>query len=633
MEIVAYLRILRRHWKLIVAATLIGAVLGGASTLLKRDSAPEARTYYKATHTLFLDTSAIGDQVTPIYTNLDQIAVLVTTGDVPRAVAAKLGGDASEWTDHIFTVTNGTTNTLDIVCAEPAADDAVTCADTFADQLMAALADKEQARYDTAVDTTLKRLDSIQTQINDLDVQIAARPPNVDILTAQRNSLVNNYRVTYENFQKLADQGGPANVVSTLEAAESQPISEAEYNDRIGRARLGENHVRADVVATDSTFDSGTASSNRFSGPASRGILGAILGMMIGVGIAVVRDRVDRRLRTREEVEAAFGMPILAEVPGLTTAQQRHPAIMSATAPLSRTAEAYRAVRSSLMFQRATDTRTHKTDEALVVLVGSAGPREGKTTTSANLATMFAETGQRVLAINCDFRRPTLHTYFDLPNDPRRVFATKIPGLWVVTDVTSGPSGANPAFVVEEQRRLVASARKRFDVIVLDTAPMLTTNDATEVMPCADYAVIVCRAGVTTSDGAQRTRELLSRIAAPISGVVLLGSEASPNDYYYYYSRSRAQQIAKTEGEGGEEPTEGDTGAPAPVDTADALDGMEFAPVPDAPDDGSVAAAAGTGAETAAEAVDADGVVDVDDTTADRIEATVGDDDETRPLH
>jgi capsular exopolysaccharide synthesis family protein len=254
-------------------------------------------------------------------------------------------------------------------------------------------------------------------------------------------------------------------------------------------------------------------------------------------------------------------MAVLAEVPSLSSAQQRQAGILSASAPLSRTAEAYRAVRSSLMFQRATDTRHHEPDDALVILVGSAGPKEGKTTTSANLATMFAETGQRVLAINCDFRRPSLHQFFELPNEPRRVFETQVPGLWVVTDVTSGPSGANPAFVVEEQRRLVASARKRFDVIILDTAPMLTTNDATEIMTSADLAVVVCRSGVTTVDGAHRTRELLSRIAAPVSGVVLLGSEASPNDYYYYYSRTRAQQIADTgspaadaDGDGTDEP-------------------------------------------------------------------------------
>jgi len=91
----------------------------------------------------------------------------------------------------------------------------------------------------------------------------------------------------------------------------------------------------------------------------------------------------------------------------------------------------------------------------------------------------------------------------------------------------------------------VASARSRFDVIVLDTAPLLTTNDATELMPSVDLVVLTCRSGTTTADSAQRARELLARIAAPTSGVVLLGSEASPNDYYYYYSRSRAKQMAK----------------------------------------------------------------------------------------
>lgn len=544
MDIVAYVRMLRRHWKLIVATTVIGVLIGAASAVLAESGDGEESIYYKATHTLFLDTSAIGQRVQPIYTNLDQIAVLVTTGDVPREVADELGGDRAEWSSRIFTTTNGTTNTLDITCAATTADDAVTCADTFADTLLESLADREQSRYDTSVAKTLERLERLNEQIDALDAQRAANPADADLLKAQRDSLVNQYRLVYEQFQSLADQGGPASVVSTLEAAEAQPISESEYNARLTRGRLGENRVRADVSTPMTEFDDADSSSNRFSGPVSRGVLGGLLGLLLGVGLAVALDRVDRRLRTREEVEAAFGMPILAEVPALTPAQQRRPGIMSVTAPLSRTAEAYRAVRSSLMFQHATDTRPREPGNALVILVASAGPKEGKTTTSANLATMFAETGQRVLAVNCDFRRPALHNYFRLANEPRRVFETTIPNLWAVTDVSTGPSGANPAFVVDEQRRLIASARRRFDVIVLDTAPLLTTNDATEIMGCADYVVVVCRSGVTTADAAHRTRDLLSRIAAPISGVVFLGSSASPNDYYYYYSRSQAQRIA-----------------------------------------------------------------------------------------
>jgi capsular exopolysaccharide synthesis family protein len=574
VDIVAYLRVLRRHWKLIAVAALVGAVAGAASTLATRSDDPDAATFYKATHTLFLDTTSIGDQFRPLYVNLDQIAVLVTGGEVPRLVAGELGGDASDWSERIFTVTNGTTNTLDLTCAAPEADTAVTCADTFADQLQANLTARENARFDDQLADTTARIDSVSAQIAALDTQLASQPGN-EIARAQRDSLVNQLRLAYERLGSLADQGGPASVISSFEDAVPETITRAEYDDRIARGRLGNNNVRADISQPETAFATGSDSSTRFSGPVSRGILGALLGLLVGIGLAVVADRVDSRIRTREEAEAAFGMPILAEVPALSASQQRDHVILAATAPLSRTAEAYRAVRSSLMFQRATDTRPRDPDDALVVLVASAGPREGKTTTSANLATMFAETGQRVLAINCDFRRPALHQFFDLPNEPRRVFETAITGLWVVTDVTSGPSGANPAFVVEEQRRLVASARKRFDVIVLDTAPMLTTNDATEVMTSADLAVVVCRSGVTTADGALRTRELLSRISAPAAGVVLLGSEATPNDYYYYYSRSRAQQIADSADPKAtandrahlfEDPVEagGDHGAPSP---------------------------------------------------------------------
>lgn len=88
--------------------------------------------------------------------------------------------------------------------------------------------------------------------------------------------------------------------------------------------------------------------------------------------------------------------------------------------------------------QRATDTGHRDTGEALVVIVSSAGPKEGKTTSSANLAAVFAEAGSRVLAINCDFRRPTLHKHFGLPNEPRRI-AGPVSGV-VLLGTDAGPT-------------------------------------------------------------------------------------------------------------------------------------------------------------------------------------------------
>ena len=277
------------------------------------------------------------------------------------------------------------------------------------------------------------------------------------------------------------------------------------------------------------------------------------------MGLAFVVERLDRRIRTRAETEAAFALPVLAEVPQVKKAQRRDEEIVASLAPLSRVAEAYRAVRSSLLFTRAAMTADEAStptvrngngavpggtlfepdhDEPLVVMVTSAAPGEGKTTTTANLAAVFAEAGSSVLVVNCDFRRPTIHRYFGVEDEPRRVHETSIAGVKIVTNVLADP-GSNPAQVVAAQRQVVAAARGRFDVILLDTAPLLTANDAVELVASADMLVLVARMGVTRTDNAERSIELLNRLDVAIAGVVLVGSASGSNDYYYYYQPGR----------------------------------------------------------------------------------------------
>ena len=165
----------------------------------------------------------------------------------PRQVAEELGGDAADWSSRISTVTNGTTSTLDITCAERTGADARACADTFAKALLVNLHEREQTRFDGLLNDTVQRQQALQQQIADLDAQIAARPPDVDLLQAQRNSLVNQYRLAYERFQGLADQGGPGEVLSTLESGEARPITAAEYASRIEQGRLGQNRIRGEL--------------------------------------------------------------------------------------------------------------------------------------------------------------------------------------------------------------------------------------------------------------------------------------------------------------------------------------------------------------------------------------------------
>jgi Mrp family chromosome partitioning ATPase len=153
---------------------------------------------------------------------------------------------------------------------------------------------------------------------------------------------------------------------------------------------------------------------------------------------------------------------------------------------------------------------------------------------------VFAEAGSSVLVVNCDFRRPSIHKFFGVDDEPRRVQETSIRGVKIVTNVLSDPA-ANPSQVVAAQRQVVAAARGRFDVILLDTAPLLTANDAIEMVSSADLVVLVARSEETGFESATRASELLNRLDAPLGGVILTAVKGGSNEYYYYYRPGRAE--------------------------------------------------------------------------------------------
>jgi Mrp family chromosome partitioning ATPase len=340
------------------------------------------------------------------------------------------------------------------------------------------------------------------------------------------------------------------------------PIGAAEYGSRLNLGQLGQNHLSANNNAQGSAGVISTSSSSTFKGPLSRGLLGALLGFLAGIGLALLLERLDHRIRSRDEAEAAFGIPVLAEVPIVKDEEKTHE-IASFASPMSRSAEAFRAVRSSLLFQRASllDSQQPQpprasvpvfgsdgggfidpsTYDPFVIMVTSAAPREGKTTTTANLAAVFAEAGSSVLVVNCDFRRPTIHKYFGVEDEPRRVHDTMIPAVKLVTNVLSDPN-SNPAQVLAAQRSVVAAAHGRFDVILLDTAPLLSANDAVELVGSADIVLIAARGGATTSDDAAHATDVLSRLDAPLGGVVLAMRADVTSNYYYYYGPGKQKR-------------------------------------------------------------------------------------------
>ncbi len=557
MDLLAYFRVLRRHWRLIVAVTVVGAALGAASTLLDRETSTN-KVFYSATHTLVFDNQGDGQRR---YTNPNQIAILATTGDVPDEVAKTLGTTASgrELAIRVTTTNRPESQTLDITAIDADAKRAVLLSDTFATQLITTLNEKEQQEFTTNLNSLAERVTEAQQARDAIIPQLQANP-NDRFVQNEYEAAANTYGAVREQYNREANSGAATAAVSTLEAAQAIPISSGEYNALLGAGARGRNHFSSG--GGNEAFVAPTGGSS-FDDPVSRGVLGGLLGFLAGVGLALVAHKLDRRLRTREDAEVAFGLPVLAEVPKLSSSQQRQHDVVAVSAPLSRAAEAYRAIRTSLVFQHNAAAHDRAlspgangnaaSDHAaifepeqqgpLVVMVTSASPGEGKTTTSANLATVFGEAGSSVLLLNCDFRRPSIHEMFGLTDEPRRVQETNVAGVKVVTNVLVD-AGANPAQVVAAQRQVIAAARERFDVVILDTAPLLTANDAIEVVSSADLVLLVARPELTTTDTAERSMDLLGRLDAPLGGVVLVAAAEVTDDYYYYYQRGRMAEPA-----------------------------------------------------------------------------------------
>src|SRR5437867_188046 len=157
MDLLSYFRVLRRRWVLILVCVILGAALGVATTLFDTKAA-KPRTYYKASNTQIYDNSQSGP-VPSVVNNIDQVAVLVTTGDVPNQVAKAFGSDVlgRQLAEQIVTTTNSVTTTLDITATDPSPKRAVALADEFAKQIAASLVARDTTRFNSVRDDLQKQ--------------------------------------------------------------------------------------------------------------------------------------------------------------------------------------------------------------------------------------------------------------------------------------------------------------------------------------------------------------------------------------------------------------------------------------------------------------------------------------------
>ena len=276
-------------------------------------------------------------------------------------------------------------------------------------------------------------------------------------------------------------------------------------------------------------------------------LLGGFAGGML---LAFLLESRDNSVHSPEQVQMITALPSLAVIPALTRPSRmrlagnrlakRAAAVAALSRPNSEIAEAYRALRTSILLSR--DGKSAK-----VLLVTSALPQEGKTTTSLNLAVVLAQQGGRVLLIEADLRRADISAALGLSaeaglttvlEDRTRLQAVLRPvaGVSNLFLLPAGPCALYPSEVLgsARMRDLVFELRKDFDHIVIDTPPVLSVTDAVLLSAMSDVTLLVTRAGTTSKVALRRVRDVLAQADARLLGVVLNAVDMPHSDGYYY---------------------------------------------------------------------------------------------------
>src|SRR5580658_963093 len=288
--------------------------------------------------------------------------------------------------------------------------------------------------------------------------------------------------------------------------------------------------------------------------------LAFLVGLVGGIGLAILREYMDNTVKTPDDVETLARLPSLAVVPAfedspgdgrrkktlsdaLGNGQTRHVELVAQHLPKSQMSEAFRALRTALLLSQAGRPPQ-------VILVTSALPREGKTTAAANLAVTLAQLGDRTLLIDADLRKPGVGRLLNMNGGKYAGLSSYLAGVSSLDLVTvqhpaipnlsaipTGPLPPNPADLLSSHRLAdaITELRTKFKFIVIDTPPVMAATDAVILSVQADGVLLVVRSGATPKEAFSRTRDLLMSVKCRLLGVVLNAVDSSAPDYYYSY--------------------------------------------------------------------------------------------------
>ena len=391
-------------------------------------------------------------------------------------------------------------------------------------------------------------------------VSITATDPDPDFAAV----VANTFAESYVKFRRDADRAQIMNAIRLVEREYRSLDSEERASDegqtiekQIGRLQalgaLQTGNAEIVQVAEPATSPSIPKTGRNVA-------VGVFMGLLIGIGAALLIERLDRRIREPADLEAVFELPLLASIPESEALLEGADATTATTELPAVEAEAFRMLRTRL--------RYFNVDRDIKVVVAtSAAPDDGKSTTSWNLAATAAESGSSAILIEADFRKPTAARRHNLAPSPGlaellthqtdlesatqtipvSAVTGKTAGTATLDVITSGSPPPSPANLLgsEEMRALFKTLGESYDLVVVDAPPILVIADPIPLIGMVDGVIVVARLNKTTTDQAQSLRQQLENLGAPVLGVVANRVKGgSGYGYGYYYAESGVQETS-----------------------------------------------------------------------------------------
>ena len=505
------LPVLRRHWRLVAVAGLLGLALAVAWSL------PRPAIYESTASVLVAPTpTPPGGGGGHGQLSMRDEQQVVRSVPVARIVASRFRASATpeQLLRHVSVEAAGESRILRITYTDPVGATATTGAGAFASAYL-------EYRRQAVTETIHSLAANLTRDIADLSAK------------------------------KLAQEAilAPDRQATSAERDAALTLREA-YGSRIADLEQQLRALRRVDVDPGSVLQPATPPSRATGSVGLSAALGLALGLLLGAPVAFVHDRTDRRLRGHEELVELLDRPVLTPIPPLSRwprsrlRRRRQPSPLAmrdhTTSPA---AEAYRVLQARVSFLA---------DQLGVssIMVTSAGPDEGKSTTAANLALALTEAGRDVLLISADLRRPRIHRLFNLPDrsglgevladssgaSPEARIAA---GLWSVTKHLSvlvsrpAPPEVTALLGSDAMRQLLETQRRCFDFVILDCPPVLVAADALALAPLVDAVLVVADRPSTGRQDLVRLREQLEQVGGKVLGAVLNRDRSQQARYQY----------------------------------------------------------------------------------------------------